>query len=63
MRSVLSLAQVGETLPLQVTVSAHEQVWTLAVLPEVAMALVKVEEALQAEGAQATSTGGHPPQG
>lgn len=61
MQSVLSMAQVGQTLPLQVTVSAHEQVWCLVVLPEVAVALVKVEEALQEEGAKAD--GGSPPHG
>lgn len=61
MQSVLSMAKVGQTLPLQVTVSAHEQVWCLVVLPEVAVALVKVEEALQEEGAKAE--GGSPPHG
>ncbi|XP_065311727.1 tudor domain-containing protein 1-like [Dermacentor albipictus] len=50
LKSILNVVKAGDILPMQVTVSAKNVVWCLTMIPEVAGALVEVEESLQQEG-------------
>uniref|UniRef100_A0A224Z1S1 Transcriptional coactivator n=1 Tax=Rhipicephalus zambeziensis TaxID=60191 RepID=A0A224Z1S1_9ACAR len=51
-KSILNMVKAGDTLPMQVTVSAKSVVWCLTMIPEVAAPLVELEESLQKEGSE-----------
>ncbi|KAL3231946.1 hypothetical protein MRX96_023206 [Rhipicephalus microplus] len=52
LKSMLNVVKAGDTLPMQVTVSAENVVWCLATIPEVASPLVELEDSLQKEGSE-----------
>lgn len=55
-KSILNVVKAGDTLPMQVTVSAKNVVWCLTMIPEVAAPLVELEESLQKEGSELGNT-------